>query len=49
VIDIVLQELLLGTRIFSDFSLGILIDQYGYPDPEDPAVRALYRGEVTER
>ena len=49
VIDIVLQELLLCTRIFSDFSLGILIDQYGYPDPEDPAVRALYRGEVTER
>jgi len=49
VIDIVLQELLLGTRIFSDFSLGILIDQYGYPDPEDPTVRALYRGEVTER
>jgi hypothetical protein len=48
VIDIVLQELLLGTRLFSEYSLGTLIDQYGYPDPEDPAVRALYRGELTE-
>ena len=49
VIDIVLQELLLGTRVLAEFSLGILIDQYGYPDPEDPAVRALYRGELIER
>jgi hypothetical protein len=49
VIDIVLQELLLGTRVLSEFSLGILIDQYGYPDPEDPAVRALYRVELIER
>jgi len=49
VIDIVLQELLLGTRVITEFSLGTLIDHYGYPDPEDPAVRAAFRGEVTER
>ncbi len=49
VIDIVLQELLLGTRAVTEFSLGILIDHFGYPDPEDPAVRALYRGEMAER
>lgn len=42
VIDIVLQELLLGTRGLHEVSLGTLIDRFGYPDPEDPAVRALY-------
>ncbi len=42
VIDIVLQELLLGTRSMHEVSLGTLIDRFGYPDPEDPAVRALY-------
>ncbi|MBN2303760.1 MAG: hypothetical protein JXQ72_04750 [Anaerolineae bacterium] len=45
VIDIVLQELLLGTRVITEFSLGTLIDRYGYPDPEDPEVRMLYYGE----
>jgi hypothetical protein len=45
VIDIVLQELLLGTRALTEVSLGVLIDQYDYPDPEDAAVRALYMGE----
>lgn len=45
VIDIVLQELLLDTRTNMEFSLGALIDRYGYPDPEDPAVRTLFRGE----
>ena len=45
VLDIVLQELLLGTRVITEFSLGTLIDLYNYPDPEDSAVRALYRGE----
>jgi hypothetical protein len=45
VIDIVLQELLMGTRRMAEFSLGTLIDRFGYPDPEDPNVRALYRGE----
>jgi hypothetical protein len=49
VIDIVLQELLLGTRVMTEFSLGTLIDHHGYPDPEDPTVRAAYRGEVPER
>lgn len=48
VIDIVLQELLLGTRTVTEISLGTLIDHYGYPDPEDAAVRELYRGEPTD-
>jgi hypothetical protein len=42
VIDIVLHELLLGSRVMDEVSLGTLIDHYGYPDPEDSAVRALY-------
>jgi hypothetical protein len=46
VIDIVLQELLMGTRQGAEFSLGTLIERYGFPDPEDHAVRALYRGEA---
>lgn len=46
VIDIVLQELLLGTRSMEEFSLGTLIVQYDYPDPEDAAVRELFRGET---
>ncbi|NLX09059.1 MAG: hypothetical protein GXY36_05345 [Chloroflexi bacterium] len=46
VIDIVLQEMLLGKRNLSEFSLGTLIDHYGYPDPEDPAIRELYRSET---
>ncbi len=45
VIDIVLQELLIGTRNILEFSLGTLIDRFGYPDPEAPAVRSLYNGE----
>lgn len=44
VTDIVLQELLLGTRQNTEFSLGTLIERYGYPDPESPAVRSLYGG-----
>lgn len=47
VIDIVLQEMLIGTRTITEFSLGTLIERYDYPDPEDPAVRELYRGEGT--
>lgn len=47
VIDVVLLELLLRTRQMPEFSLGMLIDRHGYPDPEDPDVRALYRGEVS--
>jgi hypothetical protein len=49
VIDIVLQELLLGTRAVTGFSLGTLIDRYGFPDPEDPEVRRLYQGETGDR
>lgn len=48
VMDIVLQELLIGTRETTEFSLGTLIDHYGYPDPEDPAVRELYQNESGE-
>ena len=42
VIDIVMHELLLGQRSMAEFSLGTLINQYGYPDPENPVVRALF-------
>lgn len=47
VIDIVLQELLIGTRTAMEVSLGPLIERHGYPDPDAPAVRELFRGEVT--
>ncbi len=47
VIDIVLQELLLGSRQISEVSLGTLIERYDYPDPEDPAIRDLFYGEST--
>ncbi len=43
VMDIVLEELLLGTRGLQEISLGTLIDRYDYPDPEAPAVRHLYQ------
>ena len=46
VIDIVLQEMMLGTRDAKEVTLWMLIDRYGYPDPEDEAVRALYRSEM---
>jgi hypothetical protein len=49
VVDIVLQELLLGTRNVKEFSLGTLIERFGYPDPEDPVVRSLFRGEINGR
>lgn len=49
VIDIVLQELLLGSRLMTEFSLGTLIDRYDYPDPEDADVRALYLGMASNR
>ncbi len=47
-IDIVLQELLLGNRDSSEFTLGTLIDRFGYPDPEDKRVRDLYNGELKD-
>jgi hypothetical protein len=45
VIDIVLHELLLGERAMVEVSLGTLIDHYGYPDPENPDMRALFAGQ----
>lgn len=49
VIDIVLQELLVGTRVVTEFSLGTLIDRYGFPDPENPEVRLLFYGDSKDR
>lgn len=48
VIDIVLQELLLGMREMTEVSLGTLIDQHGYPDPEDRLVRELFQGDSAD-
>jgi len=48
VIDIVLQELLLGTRQLEEVSLGTLIDHYDYPDPESQMTRNLYYRESTD-
>ena len=45
VVDIVLQELLLGTRDVTEFSLGMLIEGFGFPDPDDSIVRELFCGE----
>ncbi len=45
VLDIVLQELILGTRVADVVSLGTLIERYGYPDPDSPAVHELYQGQ----
>ena len=47
-IDIVLQELLLGSRQIEEVSLGTLIDHYDYPDPESQAIRGLYYREATD-
>lgn len=45
VIDIVLQELLLGTRAVNEILLAKLVERFDYPDPQSQAVRDLYRGE----
>jgi hypothetical protein len=42
VIDIVLQELLLGDRVSREVSLIRLIKEYGYPDPDDAMTLVLY-------
>ena len=44
VIDIVLQELLLGVRKLQEISLIRLIQDYGYPDPHNAAVQAQFVG-----
>ncbi len=44
VVDIVLQELLLGDRIERRISLIRLIKEFGYPDPGSSAVRAQFNG-----
>jgi len=46
VIDYVLQELLLGTRDMSEFSLDTLIECYGYPNPASDTVHELYRSDI---
>lgn len=49
VIDIVLQELLLGTRTLGEVSLATLVEHFGYPDPASETMRELYRSETTDR
>jgi hypothetical protein len=44
VVDIVLQELLLGDRVERQISLIRLIKEFGYPDPSSSAVRAQFNG-----
>jgi len=46
VIDFVLQELMLGTRVLTEVSLGTLIERYEYPDPDERLVRDLYEGQI---
>lgn len=43
VIDIVLLEMLLGSRKMTEISLARLIRGFDYPDPDSLGVRALYR------
>lgn len=42
IIDIVLQELLLGDRAEHEISLIRLINEFGYPDPVSAQARALF-------
>jgi hypothetical protein len=45
VIDIVLQELLIGTRKSEEFDLSLLVTHFGYPDPNEPDIHFLYTQE----
>ncbi len=45
VIDIVLQELLIGTRKSEEFELNFLVTHFGYPDPNEPDIHFLYTQE----
>ena len=45
VVDIVLQELLTGSRKISEYDLRTLIHDHKYPDPRDPDVKRLYTTE----
>jgi hypothetical protein len=45
VVDIVLQELLTGSRKLSEFDVRELVASYKYPDPRDPDVQRLYNTE----
>lgn len=49
VIDVVLQELLLGTRDAAQVSLIRLIHDYGYPDPLSAAVQQRFAEEQPAR
>jgi len=42
VIDIMLQDLMLGDRTPAEISLVRLIREYGYPDPDSPSARVQY-------
>lgn len=45
VIDIVLSELLLGTREMAEVNIADLVEVHGYPNFNDTKVRALYYSE----
>lgn len=46
VIDIVLQEMLLGNRVEQEISLIRLIQEFGYPDPDSVRTRTQYAGNL---
>ncbi len=48
VIDIVLQEMLLGNRVEQEISLIRLIQEFGYPDPDSVSTRAQYAWRVPD-
>jgi hypothetical protein len=46
VIDIVLQELLVGKRKSPEIDLSVLVEEYNYPNPNNPDVHTLYAQEA---
>lgn len=45
VLDIVLQELLLGTRKTEEIHLGDLVERHGYPNPDNQQIHELFAQE----